>query len=162
MKYCPRCAAPLIARTEEGRQRQVCEREGCGFIHYGNPLPVVAAIVETPEGVVLVRNHGWPDKWFGLVTGFLERGETPEQGILREIKEEIGLSAEVVSLIGAYAFTQRNELIVAYHVRASGEIVLGPEIEAYKRVPVEKLRAWPFGTGEAVRDWLARRGAAAP
>jgi NADH pyrophosphatase NudC (nudix superfamily) len=162
VKYCPRCAAPLASRTDEGRERQVCEREGCGFIHYGNPLPVVAAIVETPEGVVLVRNPGWPDKWFGLVTGFLERGETPEQGILREIKEEIGLSAEVVSLIGAYAFTQRNELIVAYHVRASGEIVLGPEIEAFKRVPVEKLRAWPFGTGEAVRDWLARRAAAAP
>lgn len=162
MKYCPRCAAPLITRTDEGRERQVCEREGCGFIHYDNPLPVVAAIVETPEGVVLVRNHGWPDKWFGLVTGFLERGETPEQGILREIQEEIGLSAEVVSLIGAYAFPQRNELIVAYHVRASGEIALGPEIEAYKRVPVEKLRAWPFGTGEAVRDWLARRAAGAP
>lgn len=160
MKYCPRCAAPLTSRTEDGRERAICE--GCGFIHYDNPLPVVAAIVETPEGVVLVRNHGWPDKWFGLVTGFLERGETPEQGILREINEEIGLSAEVVSLIGAYAFTQRNELIVAYHVRASGEIVLGPEIEAFKRVPVEKLRAWPFGTGEAVRDWLARRGAAGP
>lgn len=162
MKYCPRCAAPLITRTDEGRERQVCEREGCGFIHYDNPLPVVAAIVETPEGVVLVRNHGWPDKWFGLVTGFLERGETPEQGILREIQEEIGLSAEVVSLVGAYTFPQRNELIVAYHVRASGEIALGPEIEAYKRVPVEKLRAWPFGTGEAVRDWLARRAAGAP
>ncbi len=134
-----------------------CANDACGWIFYGNPTPVVAALVEHDGEVLLVRQHGWPTGWYGLVTGFLEGGETPEAGVLRELDEELGLSGEVVSLIGAYAFEQKNELIVAYHVRAEGEVRLGSELEAVKRVPPTKLRPWPFATGHAVRDWLARQ-----
>ena len=60
--------------------RRVCLAGGCGYIHYDNPTPVVAGIVELGSNVVLVRNRGWPADWYGLVTGFLERGETAEKG----------------------------------------------------------------------------------
>ena len=155
--FCERCSGPLAPFVEEGRERARCG--ACGFVVYGNPTPVVTAIVEhEDEHVVLARGRGWPEKMFGLVTGFLEAGETPEAGVLREVAEELGLRAEVVALVGVYAFPMRNELIVAYHVRASGPIVVGEELEEIKRVPIARLRPWPFGTGEAVRDWLGRRG----
>ncbi|MCI0569724.1 MAG: NUDIX domain-containing protein [Myxococcaceae bacterium] len=157
--FCPRCGDSLHPRLVSGRTRQVCGREGCGFTHWDNPLPVVAAIVEHRGDVVLVRNKGWPETWFGLVSGFLERDETPEEGVLREVREELGLSGEVVGLVGSYAFPERNELIVAYHVRAEGELQVGEELAAIKRLPPEKLRAWPFGTGLAVADWLRTRAA---
>lgn len=159
-RYCQRCGSPLAPHVEEGRTRLRCagegERASCGFVHYGNPTPVVAAIVQSGDDVILVRNHGWPPSWFALVTGFLEAGETPEQGILRELREEIGLDAVIRGLVGVYAFAQKNELIIAYHVEVSGEPVLGAELEAFKRVPIAKLKPWPFATGEAVRDWLAK------
>ena len=157
MKFCPRCASPLSDKLEEGRARRACQKEGCGFIHYGNPLPVVAAIVEHEGAIILVRAQGWPEKFFGLVTGFLEAHETPEQGVLRELKEELDLDGEVVSLVGAYAFEMRNELIVAYHVRATGTVKVGAGLVAFKKIAVEKLRPWEFGTGLAVRDFLAKR-----
>jgi NAD+ diphosphatase len=155
LKHCPRCAAPLEARQHAGRERLTCPRDG--WVFWDNPLPVVAGIVEHEGSVVLVRNQGWPEKMFGLVTGFLERGESPEQGVLRELREELGLEGEVARLIGVYPFEQRNELIVAYHVRAHGTIHLGDEIAETKAVAPGKLRPWPFGTGLAVRDWLATR-----
>ena len=154
MKHCQRCATLLVKRETSGRERSVCPAEGCGFVHWDNPLPVVAAIVEHDEGVLLVRNHGWPEKMFGLVTGFIERGESAEQAALRELKEELDLSGEIVRLIGVYPFEQRNELIVAYHVRASGTITVGEELAGYKAIPKEKLRPWDFGTGLAIKDWL--------
>ena len=157
MKFCPRCASPLVDKVEEGRTRRACEKDGCGFIHYANPLPVVAAIVEHEGDIILVRAQSWPEKFFGLVTGFLEARETPEQGVLRELKEELDLDGEVVSLVGAYAFEMRNELIVAYHVRATGTVKVGAELVAFKKIPIEKLRPWEFGTGLAVRDFLAKR-----
>jgi NAD+ diphosphatase len=52
----------------------------------------------------------------------------------------------------------RNQVILAYHVVATGTIALGAELEAFKAVPPEKLRPWPMGTGHAIRDWLAKRG----
>ena len=157
MRFCPKCATALVDKVEEGRTRRACLKEGCGFIHYGNPLPVVAAIVEHEGAVILVRGQSWPEKMFGLVTGFLEAGESPEQGALREVKEELSLDGEVVSLVGAYDFQMRNELIVAFHVHATGTLKLGAELSAFKKIAVEKLRPWEFGTGLAVRDWLAKR-----
>lgn len=157
-QFCPRCAKPLETRSRDGRDRLVCpDGEGCGYVCYDNPVPVVAALVEHEGKVILVRNQGWPEKWFGLVTGFLERDETPQEGVLRELREELGLSGTIVRLIGAYGFPMRNELIVAYHVRAEGTIQLGPELSAFKAVEPDKLRAWPFGTGHAVQDWLDSR-----
>lgn len=157
MTFCPRCARPLGPREEAGRTRLACLESACGFVFYDNPVPVVAALVEHEGQVLLVRNHGWPEKWFGLVSGFLERAETPEEGILREVQEELGLAADVVRLIGAYAFPERNEVILAYHLQAQGTVRLGEELAGMRRVAPEKLRAWPFGTGLAVADWLAAR-----
>ena len=156
-RFCPRCATPLVASPQAGRERPACPAPGCGFVHWGNPLPVVAAIVEHEGQVVLARARGWPEKMFGLVTGFLEAGESPEAGCLREVKEELDLDGTIVSLVGVYPFELRNELIVAYHVRATGTVKLSEELEAIKALPPEKVRPWPFGTGLAVQAWLEAR-----
>jgi len=158
MRFCPRCATPLAARLTGGRERLACPAAECGFVFYDNPLPVVAALVEHEGDVLLVRSVGWPETWYGLVTGFLERDEEPEAGVLRELREELGLEGRVVGFIGVYTFPERNELILAYHLEAKGEVHLGPELAGYRRIRPEKLRPWPFGTGHAVRDWLAARG----
>jgi NADH pyrophosphatase NudC (nudix superfamily) len=159
-RFCPDCARPLETRPHGGRDRLACPDGACGFVFWDNPFPVVAGLVELDGQVILIQNKGWPESWFGLVTGFLERGETPEAAVLRELKEELSLDGEVVRLIGVYDFEMRNEVIVAYHVRGRGTIALGEELAAFKLVPPEKLRPWPFGTGHAVRDWLASRAAA--
>ncbi len=159
VKHCMACGRELVtALDHENRERKRCPDETCGFVHYGNPAPVVAAIVEHPTGILLARNKGWPEGMFGLVTGYLEAGETPEAGCLRELKEELGLDGTIVSLVGVHAFEMKNEVIVTYHVRAEGEIVVAEELAGVKAVPEAKLRPWPMGTGHAVRDWLRARG----
>ena len=156
-KHCSDCGAVLTEVAEAPGQRR-CSSESCGRITYLSPIPVVAAIVELEGDVVLVRGHGWPESWFGLVTGFLEPKESPEEAARREVKEELGLDAGESALIGAYAFAQMNQVIIAYHLKARGEIRLdAAELDAYKRVPLDKLRAWNFGTGAAVKDFLERR-----
>jgi NAD+ diphosphatase len=155
-RFCPRCATALVERQAGGKPRPACPAEGCGFVAWGNPTPVVAAIIEHEGAVLLARGRGWPEKLFALVTGFLEAEETPEAAVLREVKEETGLSAELVGFVGAYVFELRNELILAFHVRAEGPITLSDELEATRHIPREKLKPWPFGTGLAVRDWLER------
>lgn len=156
-EFCPSCGQPLSVRHDGERDRKVCVAEGCGRVVYDNPTPVVAAIVEHEGCVILARAHHFPEKWFGLVTGFLERGEAPDEGVVREVKEELGLDGTVVELVGVYPFAPMNQVIIAYHVRATGPITLGAELAAYKSVPLAKLRPWPMGTGDAVRDFLARR-----
>jgi len=93
---------------------------------------------------------------YGLITGFLEKGETPA-GILREIREELDLEGKAVNFIGYYSFFEMNQLILAFHVQARGKAVIGEELAEIKTINPDKLRPWHFGTGHAVRDWLEAR-----
>ena len=156
-RHCGFCGGRLAPVAAKPGQRQ-CTAAGCGKTAYLSPVPVVAAIVERRGQIILVRGVGWPESWYGLVTGFLEPEESPEEAARREVAEELGLTVEAGRLIGAYAFPRMNQVIIAYHMPAEGEIVLDrSELADFKEVPLEKLRPWNFGTGEAVRDFLAQR-----
>ena len=160
LNYCPMCASPLTTAERGGRERQVCPAEGCGFVDWNNPVPVVAAIVEHAGSVILVRSRGLPETWFGLVAGFLEPDESPEQGVLREIEEEIGIAAENADYLGAYPFSLRNQIIFCYHVEVPhADIRLcEEELSGFRKVPLAELKPWSRGTGPALRDWLIARG----
>ena len=155
--YCPQCGSPLRTAEIDGQSRRRCSAAGCTSVLWNNPVPVVAAIVEVEGAVILARNKGWPEKMYGLITGFLEQGETPDDAVLREVREELGLNSAAARFIGYYPFFEMNQLILAFHVPARGEIILGEELADIKRVSVERLKPWTIGTGPAVRDWLASR-----
>jgi NADH pyrophosphatase NudC (nudix superfamily) len=154
--YCPRCAARLTSSLQAGRERATCA--GCGWTHWNNPTPVVAALIEFDGKVLLARNVAWPQKMFALVAGFLERGETPQQAVAREVLEETGLTVTATHLIGVYEFAPRNEVIIAFHTPAEGTIALGEELAEVKLVEPARVRPWPLGTGLAVADWMRARG----
>lgn len=156
MKFCPHCRADLESRPVDGRDRLVCT-DDCGFVHWNNPTPVVAAIIEYDGKVLLARNAAWPSGWFALVTGFLESGETPEQGIAREVDEELGLEAAEVNFFGNYAFFEQNQLLIVFHVVARGELDLGEEIAEVQLLEHATVKPWDMGTGPALKDWLSVR-----
>jgi len=156
--YCPHCGRRLSTRGINNRDYQACPDQECGYVFWDNPLPVVAAVIEHEGNVLLARNKAWPPKMFGLITGFLEKGESPEEAVLREVQEELGFDANLQSLIGVYAFEMQNQIIIAYHLTADGEITVGDELAEITSVPPEKVRPWNFGTGLAVKDWLEKRG----
>jgi NAD+ diphosphatase len=155
-RFCVRCATALQVIEFAGKPRHQCP--ACQWTHWNNPLPVLAAIVQYNDDILLARNAAWPEGMFALITGFMEADETPEQGIAREIKEETNLDATAVELVGVYEFMRKNELIIAYHVVATGQINLSEELLEYRLVPPAKLKPWRAGTGYAVADWLTRRG----
>jgi NAD+ diphosphatase len=157
--YCPQCGGPL-AEGQHGRvPRRACSAAACGYVHWDNPVPVVAAVVEHQGGIILARNKLWPMKFYGLITGFLEKHDpSPAEAVLREVKEELSLDGNAAHFIGHYPFARMNQIIIAYHVPAEGEIALGEELSEWKRIEPAKARYWPAGTGFALRDWLRSRG----
>jgi NAD+ diphosphatase len=163
-QFCPQCAAPLAWRVEAedggDKSRLRCPR--CDWTHWNNPTPVLAAVIECVDRggqILLARNAAWPPKLFGLVAGFMEAGESPEDGIAREVVEETALRlVGRPALIGAYEFQRMNQVILAYHVAAEGEIVLSPELAEYRLFEPAAVRCWPAGTGQALAAWLRGRG----
>ncbi|HSW18449.1 MAG TPA: NUDIX domain-containing protein [Ramlibacter sp.] len=158
--YCPTCATPLAAVTvmEDGGAKERTRCPACGWTHWNNPTPVLAAVVQYQDQILLARNAAWAHKSYALITGFMEAGETPQDGITREVKEETNLDVSEVNLIGVYDFQRMNQVIIAYHVVAHGEVQLSPELVDWRLYAYEDVKCWPAGTGYALADWLRGRG----
>lgn len=160
MKYCPECASALELRHIDGVERKACVSPECGFVHWDNPVPVVAALIEYQGKIVLARNSQWPEGMFSLVTGYLERNETPEEAVVREVKEELGLDGKVKEFIGCYSFIEKNQIILAHWIVATGELKTGNEIIEAKLLSREELKLWQFGrlalTSAIAEQWLEK------
>lgn len=159
-RFCPQCAAALaeIAQLEDGGEKRRLRCPACGWTHWNNPTPVLAAVVEYQDRILLARNAAWTAKMYALITGFMEAGETPQAGITREIGEETNLQVQELDLIGVYDFQRMNQVIIAYHARCTGEVKLSPELVDYRLFAYDQVRCWPAGTGQALADWLRSRG----
>lgn len=155
-RHCPLCAIALVRGTHGERERLACP--ACAWVHWDNPTPVVAAVIELDGRLLLARNRAWPEKMFALVTGFLERGEHPRDAVLREVKEETDLDADDATLIGACDFQRMNQLILGYHVVARGSVRLSEELAEFRLVVPGRVRPWLAGTGLLLADWLRSRG----
>ena len=162
-RYCPTCAheLALIEQLEDGGPKARLRCAACGFTHWNNPTPVLAAVVECTDRdgqILLARNAAWRGRRFALITGFMEAGETPEAGIAREVAEETALTVDALALIGVYDFQRMNQIIIAYHAQARGEVRLSPELAEYKLFTPQNVKCWASGTGQALADWLRSRG----
>jgi NADH pyrophosphatase NudC (nudix superfamily) len=159
-RFCPRCATPLawLSLLEDGGEKMRLRCAACGWTHWNNPTPVLAAVVERDGQILLARNAAWQNRMFALITGFMEAGESPREGMAREIAEETGLTVHALTLIGVYDFQRMNQVIIAWHAVASGDIHLSPELAEYRLFDPDKVRCWQAGTGQALADWLRSRG----
>jgi len=117
--FCPVCSKPLAEGIIDGRTRMFCR--DCGWVHYRNPLPVAVAYTVNRNNELLVvrRAHEPAIHEWALPGGFIEEGEEPFDGCLRELMEETSLSGTIDRLIGIYH--RRVEmygslLVVAYKV----------------------------------------------
>jgi len=159
-RFCPQCATALelLTQFEDGGEKERLRCVACGYTHWNNPTPVLAAIIEYQGKVLLAQNAAWPGKMFALITGFMEAGETPQAGMAREIEEETALTTSELNLIGVYDFQRMNQIIIAYHAVCHGEVNLSPELVDYRLFALEDVKCWRAGTGQALAEWLRSRG----
>lgn len=162
MKYCPECMAVFERRVVDGVERLMCSATDCNYVVWDNPVPVVAGLVIYRDQLLLARNSRWPAGMFSMITGYLERHEEPATAIARETREELGLEAREIDFIGHYPFTAKNQIIMAFAIKAEGDIRLNEEISEIELLDLEQVREKDFArlavTARIVKDWLQQLG----
>jgi NADH pyrophosphatase NudC (nudix superfamily) len=144
MKFCPECGTRVVVRVIDEKEREACSSGTCGFVHWNNPIPVIGCLVRQGDTFVLARNAQWPSSWFSIITGFMDRGETPLDTLCREVEEELGLRVLDARLVGYYPFAEANQLIVAHIAECVGEVRLSAELSEVKHVSADELAAYDF------------------
>jgi len=162
MKFCPNCAAPLVRRVPPGDSlpRDVCD--ACGSVHYQNPKLVVGSVPEWEDRILLCRRAIEPRYgYWTLPAGFMENGETPAQGAMRETLEEAGARVELNAVFSMIAVPNVNQVHLFYRARLL-DLEFKPGDESLEVMLFEEARLpWKdiaFRTvGMTLKLWCADR-----
>lgn len=91
-RFCGTCGAP----TTVGCGGAVRTCTSCGAEHFPGPHPVVIMVVWRGDRCLLGRGRGWGPERYSALAGFVDHGETIEEAVAREVKEEVGLEVDEV------------------------------------------------------------------
>jgi ADP-ribose pyrophosphatase YjhB (NUDIX family) len=144
MKFCSQCGSRVSQRIPPGDHlpRFVCD--ACGTIHYQNPRVVVGCVPEHEGRILICKRAIEPRRGYWTVpAGFMENGETLQQGAARECQEEALADVEMGSLLAVVTVLGAHQVQVFFRARLrTPSFGAGPESLDAKLVTPEEI---PWG-----------------
>lgn len=169
-RFCGRSGHATVVEVAGHRRR--CP--GCGMVHFPRTDPAITMLVQAGERCLLSRRRGAPPNRWSALAGFVEPGETPEQAIVREAREETGVEVAEVQYVTAQPWPFPSALMLGYWAYSDGpaaDVALTPAPEEllavrwYERAELAGLMEAgeialpPPGTigNYLISTWLAER-----
>jgi NAD+ diphosphatase len=117
--FCGRCGTPTRDKMNEIAK----ECPHCGLVSYPNMAPAVIVAVVKDDKILLARNKQNRSKYYSVLAGFVEAGETLEDCVQREIMEEVGIKVKNITYFGSQPWPFPNSLMLGFTAEyESGEI----------------------------------------
>ncbi|MCP4622431.1 MAG: NAD(+) diphosphatase [bacterium] len=118
-RYCGKCGNPTENKTDE--RAKICPK--CGLINYPRLSPAIIVAVRKDNQLLLANAQRFPAKLYSVLAGFVEPGETLEECVRREVREEVGIAVKNVRYFGSEPWPFPDSLMVAFTAEYdSGEI----------------------------------------
>jgi NAD+ diphosphatase len=115
-QFCGKCGD----KTEDSREERAKICPTCGLINYPRVSPAIITAVVKDNQILLARNKGFKAKFFSVLAGFVEPGETLEECAQREIFEEVNLTVKNIRYFGSQPWPFPNSLMVAFTAEYEG------------------------------------------
>jgi len=123
-QYCGHCATPTTQLPHERAKR--CPK--CGLVNYPRLSPAVIMLISRGEELLLARAPRFPSGMYSILAGFVEPGESLEETVVREVREEVGIEVKDIRYFGSQPWPFPNSLMIGFTATyASGDIVIEPE-----------------------------------
>jgi NAD+ diphosphatase len=120
--FCANCGAASVVR-EAGHVRS-CPR--CGAEHHPRTDPVVIMLVTDGDRAIVGRQARWPERRYSALAGFVEPGESLEEAVAREVREECGVRVSNIEYRSSQPWPFPTSLMLGFHATwAAGEPTIG-------------------------------------
>lgn len=141
-RFCAQCGGDT--KLAKGGWQRDCTT--CGASHFPRTDPVTIMLVEHEGRLMLGRGLGWPEGRFSALAGFVEPGESIEEGVAREVLEEAGVRVRDVTYVASQPWPFPSQLMIGCHSHAdSDELTIDEtemaEINFYTRDEVQAALA---------------------
>jgi len=122
--FCGRCGGETAPAPDELAMK--CTR--CGMIHYPRLSPAIIVLVRDGQRLLLARSHGFPAGLYSVLAGFVEPGESIEEAVKREVREEVGVEVQNLRYFGSQPWPFPNSLMIGFTAEyAGGELRIDPD-----------------------------------
>jgi NAD+ diphosphatase len=126
-QFCSRCGSPTL--PEEAGHVMACTNPECATKHFPRSDPATIMLVQHGDSCLLGRQPSWPEGLFSTLAGFVEAGESVEEAVAREVKEEAGIEIANLRYFGSQPWPFPQSLMLGYFAdAATTEIVCGSEL----------------------------------
>ncbi|MFC4905841.1 NAD(+) diphosphatase [Actinomadura gamaensis] len=122
--YCPRCGTRTEIR-QAGHVRR-CPNDGSDHFPRLDPA-VIMLVTDQDDRLLLARGPQWPADRRSVLAGFVEPGESLEQAVVREVREEVGLTVRDVRYLGSQPWPLPQSLMIGFTAGADGTVPLVPD-----------------------------------
>jgi NAD+ diphosphatase len=158
-QFCGRCGSPTD--TVRGERARRCPR--CDLIAYPRISPAIIVLIERGERILLARGHAFAPGRFGIIAGFVEPGESLEDAVRREIREEAGIEVTNVAYFGSQPWPFPHGIMIGFHAdHLRGEISLDDgelaEADWYDFDELPNVPAKLSIARRLIDDWATRHG----
>lgn len=116
-KFCGCCGKPMLHHSVE--RAMVCE--GCGIIEYPKISPAIIVGITSGDEILMTKYVFGEYRDYALVAGFMEIGETFEQTVAREVKEEVGLNIKNIRYFGSQPWAFSDSVLVGFFAECDGD-----------------------------------------
>jgi NAD+ diphosphatase len=156
-RFCGRCATP----TEPAPGERARRCPACGLLAFPRLAPAVITLIERDGEALLARGRAFPMPMYSCVAGFVEAGETLEEAVRREVREEVGVELADVRYIASQPWPFPHSLMIGFEATwAAGDIVIDErEIVDAKWFRPDDLPTIPPGMSIArtlIDRWIER------
>ena len=115
-RFCGRCGTPT--RTKADERAKECPT--CGYVAYPRVSPAMMALVTRGREVLLARSHRFVNGVYSALAGFVEPGETIEDCVRREVREEVGVEVDDITYFASQSWAFPHSLMIAYTAEYAG------------------------------------------
>lgn len=118
-RFCGACGSPTTI-SRAGHLR-CCTNERCGQNHFPRTDPAIIVLVATDGRCLLGRQASWPPGMYSTIAGFVEPGETLEQALIREVREETGVAVEQIHYHSSQPWPFPSSIMLGFTARPTTE-----------------------------------------
>ena len=156
-KFCGRCGVPMELQKLERAKR--CPQ--CGLLSFPRLAPAIIVLIERDDRLLMARSRRFASGVYSVLAGFVEPGESIEEAVVREVKEEVGLSVKDLRYFGSQPWPFPHSLMIGFTAtHAGGEISIDEtELEDAGWFTVDQLPPLPgkISIARKLIDWFIEK-----